>query len=209
MAEIRAFRSDDLDNLYAICLATAAGGNEAAARYRDPKLVGHVYAAPYGVLTPESVFVVEDDEGVGGYIAGAADTRDFEARAESEWWPKLRARYPDPSDKPRDRWSPDELMSYRIHHPDRTPDEVIRAYPSHLHINLLPRLRGRGVGRGLMDRWLRTVREMGSCGAHLVVGSTNLQAIRFYTACGFREIKPPVPTRPLWFGISLRPRDMR
>src|SRR5690349_237384 len=87
MVEIRAFRPDDLDDLYRICLATAAGG---AAAYHDRKLVGHVYAAPYAVLSPESVFVAEDTREVGGYIVGAPDTRDFEAQLEAKWWPRLR-----------------------------------------------------------------------------------------------------------------------
>ena len=65
MAEIRAVRPSDLDDLYRICLATGAGGEDASALYRDPKLLGHVYAAPYAVLSPRSVFVVEDAEGRG------------------------------------------------------------------------------------------------------------------------------------------------
>jgi ribosomal protein S18 acetylase RimI-like enzyme len=203
MVEIRAFRRDDLDDLYCICLATGAGGGAAA--YQDPKLVGHVYAAPYAALSPRSVLVVEDAHGVGGYILGAPDTRDFEARLEAEWWPGLRGVYSDPSDTPRAGWSPDQLMIYRIHHPHHTPSEIVEAYPSHLHINLLPRLRGRGFGRRLMDQWLRTIREMGSRGAHLAVGAANLRAVRFYRACGFRELNPrsPVSSNLIWFGINL------
>ena len=86
MVEIRAFRSDDLDDLYRVCLATAAGG---CAVYQDPKLVGHVYAAPYAVLSPRSVFVVEDAHGVGGYILGAPDTNGLARRA-----PRGRRRQP-------------------------------------------------------------------------------------------------------------------
>jgi ribosomal protein S18 acetylase RimI-like enzyme len=205
MVEIRAFRPRDLDDLYRICLATAAGGDDASALYRDPKLVGHVYAAPYARLSPHSVFVVEDADGVGGYIVGAPDTRDFEARLEVEWWPALRKIYPDPSGTPRIDRSADQLMSYKIHHPDRAPDEIVEPYPSHLHINLQPRLRGRGIGRRLMVQWLATVRDMGSCGAHLAVGAANRRAIRFYRACGFRELERPSRPAPaaVWFAIDL------
>ena len=52
---------------------------------------------------------------------------------------------------------------------------------------------------------LRTVREMGSHGAHLAVGSANLRAIRSYRACGFEELEPSV-SDPLWFGISWEAR---
>jgi len=58
-----------------------------------------------------------------------------------------------------------------------------------------------------MDRWLGTVRDMGARGAHLAVGTANRRAIRFYRACGFREIEQPsaAPSAPVWFAISLVP----
>jgi ribosomal protein S18 acetylase RimI-like enzyme len=206
MAEIRAVQPSDLDDLYRICLATGAGGEDASALYRDPKLLGHVYAAPYAVLSPRSVFVVEDTEGVGGYIVGPPDTPEFETRLEAAWWPGLRRLYRDPSGEERAAWSRDQLMCYKIHHPECTAAEIVEPYPSHLHINLLPHLRGGGIGRQLMERWLATVRDMGSRGAHLAVGAANRRAIRFYRACGFRELErrsKPV-SAPIWFAIDLR-----
>jgi len=207
MAEIRAFRPKDLDGLYSICLVTGAGGEDATALYRDPKLLGHIYAAPYALLSPHSVFVAEDTEGLGGYIVGAQDTRDFESRLEAEWWPRLRELYPDPAGGPRADRDRDQLMSYKIHHPDRTADEIVEAYPSHLHINLLPHLRGAGIGRRLMERWLAAVREMGSRGAHLAVGAGNWRAIRFYRACGFHQLQRPSreASAAVWFAIELTP----
>jgi ribosomal protein S18 acetylase RimI-like enzyme len=205
MAEIRAVRPGDLDELYRICLATGAGGDDASTLYPDPKLLGHVYAAPYAVFSPQSVFVVEDAGGVSGYIVGAPDTRDFETRLEAEWWPGLRRLYNDPAGEPRGGWSRGQLMSYKIHHPDRTAPEIVDLFPSHLHINLLPHLRGTGIGRQLMERWLATVREMGSRGAHLSVGAANRRAIRFYRACGFHELerRSRSALAPVWFGIDL------
>jgi ribosomal protein S18 acetylase RimI-like enzyme len=207
MVEIRAARPNDLDDLYRICLATGAGGDDAASLYGDPKLVGHVYAAPYAILSPQSVFVVEDAGGVSGYIVGAPDTRDFETRLEAEWWPGLRRLYNDPAGEPRGGWSRDQLISYKIHHPDRTAPEIVDPFPSHLHINLLPHLRGTGIGRQLMERWLASVRDMGSHGAHLAVGAANRRAIRFYRTCGFHELGPRSrpALAPVWFGIDLTP----
>jgi GNAT superfamily N-acetyltransferase len=207
MAEIRAVRPSDLDHLYRICLLTGAGGEDASGLYRDPKLLGHVYAAPYAVFSPQSVFVVEDTKGVSGYIVGAPDTRDFENQLEAEWWPGLRSQCRDPVGVPRTAWNQDQMISYKIHHPERTANEVVEPYPSHLHINLLPHLRGLGVGRRLMERWLDVVRDMGSRGAHLAVGATNLRAIQFYLACGFNELERSSKSArtPVWFAIDLRP----
>ena len=187
-----------------IALATGDGGADAAALYRDPKLLGDIYAAPYAVLCPETVFVAEDADGVGGYIVGAADTRAFEAQAEAAWWPRLRATYPDPAAITRDGWSQDQRRCHAIHHPRRTPGAISAGYPSHLHINLLSRLRGRGVGRRLMDRWMDAVRAMGSRGVHLAVGTINTRAIRFYEGYGFRALDdvPHELKGAVWMGMT-------
>jgi ribosomal protein S18 acetylase RimI-like enzyme len=205
MVAIRPVRADDLDALYRIALATGDGGADAAAQYRDPKLLGHIYAAPYAVLCPETVIVAEDADGVGGYIVGAADTPAFETRLEAEWWPRLRAMYAEPVAATLDGWSPDQRRCHTIHHPRRAPAMISADYPAHLHINLLPRLRGREIGRRLMDRWINAVRALGSIGTHLAVGTTNARAIRFYAAYGFRALDEVSHEAKsvVWMGMKL------
>lgn len=183
MAAIRAYRASDLDALYAICLATGDAGKDATALYRDPMLLGQLYAAPYGVLEPESCFVLEDENGAGGYIVGACDTKLFETRLESEWWPNLRARYPDP---PADRkLTRDERIMRFIHHPEKTLARLSGAYPAHLHINLLPRLQGQGWGKQMIAHWCAAMKARGSRGVHLGTGERNPRAVAFYRKLGF------------------------
>jgi ribosomal protein S18 acetylase RimI-like enzyme len=205
MAIIRGFRPADLDGVYRVALLTGASGRDASALYRDPKLVGHVYAAPYALLRPESALIVEHDDEVAGYIVGAPDTRTFEAALERDWWPALRAQYPNPADIPRAEWDADILLSNAIHRPWPTPGVIVDEYPSHLHINLLPPLQGQGLGRTLIDQWLELMRAQGSRGAHLGVGRANERAVRFYRAYGLREIElaEPAPRGSLWFATSL------
>ncbi len=155
------------------------------------------------MFSSECAFVVEDEEGVGGYILGALDTRDFETLLGEKWWPTLRLHYPDPTGKPPSEWSVDELRSWQIHHPRPTPDRIAGPYPSHLHIVLLPRLQGRSVGRGLIELWLATAKGLGSTGAHLGVGPANGRAIGFYRAGGWRDLEPSPSARTLWFGMKL------
>ena len=121
MAEIRAYRPDDLEDLYRICLLTGDSGADATDHYEDPKIVGNLYAAPYGVLCPECALVIEDEQGVAGYIVGMPDTARFEAQLEAEWWPHLRTIYPDPAAVPRVERSWDQLRARQIHRPIRTP----------------------------------------------------------------------------------------
>jgi ribosomal protein S18 acetylase RimI-like enzyme len=187
VAEIRPYREGDLQDLYAICLATGWAGQDASGMYADPKLVGHLFAAPYGVLAPECALVAEDDEGVAGYIIGAADTAAFEARLERDWWPKLRGEYADRKGGPSAEWTPDQRLAWQIHHPRPPRPALLARYPAHLHIDLLPRLQGQGVGRRMIDAWLALIRSQGARGAHLEVGTANARAIRFYRAYGLTE----------------------
>jgi ribosomal protein S18 acetylase RimI-like enzyme len=189
---IRPAVASDLDALYRVCLETGDSGQDATHLYRDPKIVGHLYAAPYLVLEPTSAFVIEDSEGVGAYIVGAVDTLGFEARMEAEWWPALRPRHPEPTGDPAG-WSLDEMRAWQIHHPRPPPKRITDPYPSHLHINLLPRLQGRGLGQALIDRWLARMREAGSRGVHLGVSPVNHRALRFYRAYGLQEFRFPNP----------------
>jgi ribosomal protein S18 acetylase RimI-like enzyme len=205
MFKIRPCAPEDLDDLYHISLMTGASGQDATALYRDPKLVGHIYSAPYAIFSPECAFVAEDDDGVGGYIVGALETPAFEAVLEERWWPSLRPLYPDPSGTPFESWSADQLRSWQIHHPRLTPKRVAEPFPSHLHINLLPRLQGQGIGRQLIERWLAIARGLGSSGVHLGVNPDNRAAMRFYRAGGWREpvLEKPRPKSVVWFAMTL------
>jgi ribosomal protein S18 acetylase RimI-like enzyme len=58
-------------------------------------------------------------------------------------------------------------------------------YPSHLHIDLLERAQGRGIGKAMMLIVLETLREQGSKGVHLGMGAQNSRAFTFYTKLGF------------------------
>jgi GNAT superfamily N-acetyltransferase len=186
---IRGYRAEDLRDLYRICLQTGNGsGGDGTALYRDPDLLGHIFAAPYGVLEPGLAFVAEDQAGVGGYCLGALDTRAFEQRLEADWWPSLRLRYAEPDPADRDRWTPDELAAHQILHPWGVDHELVASYPSHLHIDLLPRLQGGGNGRRLMDVQLAALRDRGSAGVHWHVSAPNRRAVGPARHQGFGQL---------------------
>jgi ribosomal protein S18 acetylase RimI-like enzyme len=188
-ARVRSVQASDLDDLYRVCLLTADGGQDATPLFSDPQLPGHIFAAPYAIFEPAHAFVVEDASGVGGYIVGALDTLAFEAQLEREWWPGLRARYPVSAAQPRDGMSlPEQEARSAIHHPWTVAPELAERFPSHLHINLLPRLQGRGLGRELIETFASSLRADGSRGLHLFVSSRNPRAAAFYDHVGFSEL---------------------
>lgn len=195
---IRGYESRDLEDLYEICLRTGDAGADATALVEDRRLLGEIYAAPYAVLEPESVFVVDDGAGrARGYVVAALDTRAFEAACEREWWPGLRARYPSRAGGTK----LDDLLVELIHHRHLQDDAVLATHPSHLHIDLLPELQGAGWGRQLLDRLFDRLRAGGSPGVHLGVSVRNESAIGFYDHIGFRELTADPITLTLGYDL--------
>ena len=204
MFAIRTFRSGDLDAIYAISLATGHEGGNASHLYSDPKLIGHIYSAPYVLLEPRLALVVEDDEGIAGFAVGTPDTRKWQERLESEWWPKLRRQYADPASRPAGEWSADQRRAYTIHHPQRAPQQVVELYPAHLHLNLLERAQGRGAGKILFSEWMALASQQGVGATHVGINSANTRAVRFWSKRGFDRVKlaDDGATRTIWMGRS-------
>ncbi len=183
-ATIRRYGPNDLDALYDVCVRTADNGNDLTGAIADPSLPGHLFGGPYGVLEPESAFVVEDDEGVGGYIVGTSDTVKFEARLDAGWFPALRGTYPEgcgASDQ-------DNVFVALIHHPVTQDPAVVAGYPAHLHIDLVPRMQGQGLGRRLIELFCDEMQRRGAAGVHLGVNPLNDRALAFYSHVGFDEL---------------------
>ncbi|PSL02417.1 acetyltransferase (GNAT) family protein [Haloactinopolyspora alba] len=178
---VRAYRDGDDDALYDICLRTGDSGGDASGQFADPRLLGEIYVGPYLRFEPELAFVADDGD-VAGYVLGARDTRQFEATCEQLWWPQLRRRYPEGTYPEGSR---DARLLGLVHRPPVADADVVATYPSHLHIDLLPRTQGRGMGRALMERLLEALAATGSPGVHLGVGIGNERAVGFYRRLGF------------------------
>ncbi len=202
MITLRRYQPADLESLYAISLATGEAGSDASHLYADKRLIGLIYSAPYAVLKPDLALVAEDDQGIAGYALGVPDTRSWEDHLEQAWWPALRLRYPDPGPTPQEGWSADQRRQFMIHHPGRTPQEIVAAFPAHLHLNLLPRSQGRGHGPALLDAWLTEAGSDGVDAIHVGVNRGNSRAVRFWRKAGFADITPPesVDSRTIWMG---------
>jgi len=172
---------------YAVCLGTGDSGRDATHLHADPEALGHVYVGAYLSFEPELALVLEDAAGVCGYALAALDTRAFQRRYVGEWLPPLRSLRPAPSG-PAERWSRDEQLWNLYHHPELFIPEPYADHPSHLHIDLLARAQGRGLGREMMAEVLARLTERGSPGVHLAMAADNHRAARFYARLGFREL---------------------
>ena len=184
-ATIRPYEPADEQALYDICLLTGDSGQDATGLYRDPRLLGEVYVGPYLRYADAIALVGTDDAGAAGYVLGVPDTAAFESWCEGEWWPGLRSRYPLGTFPDG---SPDDRIVRLIHNPPTASPDVVERYPAHLHIDLLPRLQGKGDGRRLLTALLDGLAAAGAPGIHLGVGTANQHAIGFYRRMGFTDV---------------------
>jgi ribosomal protein S18 acetylase RimI-like enzyme len=185
---IRPVSPGDEAGTYHVCLKTGDFGKDGEPFYReDPDALGRIFVGPYLAFEPEFGLVVEDDQGVCGYALGALDSKGFYDRYEKEWRPGLCARYPMPTGDPKS-WSRVQQVHSWYHSPDYFCPEPYDGYPSHLHIDLLERAQGKGLGRVMLQGVMDRLRARGSPGAHLGVSLANGPAQGFYRHLGFQEL---------------------
>lgn len=188
---IRPYRESDYDAIIDICRLTGAGGQDATARLERPELMGAVWAAPYIEFEPEHAIVIESDEReVVGYALGAVDTVAFEDTLDSKWWPKLQEKYPLSVVESVPAGFLDRPLIERIHAAPRTEKALTDEWPAHLHIDLLPVVQGKGMGRKTMTALLDLLRDAGAPGVHLGVDPANTGAIAFYERLGYERFAP-------------------
>jgi ribosomal protein S18 acetylase RimI-like enzyme len=185
---IRLAQPADQAAAYYVCLKTGDHGRDGEPFYRDdPEALGRIFVGPYLAFEPQLSLVVEDDGGVCGYALAALDSRAFYARYDREWRPRLCEQFPLPAGDPA-TWTRAQTVHSWYHQPDYFCPEPYEDYPSHMHIDLLERARGQGLGRRMMEQLMGELRRRGSPGAHLNVSVINTPALRFYDRLGFHEL---------------------
>ena len=182
---IRSYKSADTSAAYEICLKTGNSGQDATHLFSDPLVLGHIYVGPYMEFEPQSVFILEDDQGPCGYIMGVLDSQKYYQWMHSEWLSKIRVDYKKPTGDP-DTWNETEKITNLLFHP--VSQRLLPAFPSHLHIDLLLQAQGKGQGKLMMDRFIDYLRYNKISGVHLELSSKNDRAFNFYRKYGMQEL---------------------
>jgi ribosomal protein S18 acetylase RimI-like enzyme len=187
MEHIRKACTQDLPYLYRIALKTALSGLDGTDFFHDPFCVGHYYAAPYLFFEPDLCFVALDEHKIpSGYIVGTSDTEAFSNWMNDTWLVPLRPQY-------RNR------STFKCESERRIVESILKGpgegiwehvgYPAHMHIDLLPSIQGRGLGKGLVNTFFGALGEKGVDGVHLGVDGQNTHAIGFYEKMGMTLLK--------------------
>jgi ribosomal protein S18 acetylase RimI-like enzyme len=184
--QVRPYREEDRQSVRRICFETGFMGEPVEWLWRDQPSFADMFCGWWVDRRPQSALVAELEGEVAGYLLGCEDSRlpvgeaivllrHFVGRAcavrpgtAGVMWRML-------GDAPRD------AVRGKLP-PTRYWDE---RWPAHLHIDLLPACRGRGVGGRLMGDWLASLRQRGIPGCHLQTMAENTNAVAFFETMGF------------------------
>jgi len=187
--EIRPYRAKDRAALRRIVFETGYMGDPVDWLWRDPETFADLISRYYTDQEPESIFIADREGEVVGFLTGCTDSDRTRGQAEKQVRRvMLRGGLLRPgiasflwraiADVARERDVPSEMLG--------DP-----RWPAHLHINLLPKARGKGAGGALIRAWRERLREQGVGGLHLGTFAENSNAIAFFTAQGFERYGPP------------------
>jgi ribosomal protein S18 acetylase RimI-like enzyme len=180
--EIRPATLDDLTDLYFVALKTGNSGSDATSLFRNDQMLGEVFVGPYVTHASETSNLLSESGKTIGYGLCVLDTDLFQ-KLMKHWWPQLQIKYADLKQFSKDEWLIREIFS-----PTPSPSEVLKDFPSHGHIDLLPQVQGKGWGRKLMTHMENQLKDLGSPGFHLRVSAYNERGLKFYAALGYTEL---------------------
>lgn len=189
MPRVRAYHDADRPRVREICHRTGYMGEPADWYWRDAESFAEIWTGWYTDREPESSYVVEWQGKVAGYLNGCVDSarapRPTTAITRQILRRGLLLRpgtagflWRGIADTLREGSGPEDTLA--------DP-----RFPAHLHIDLLPELRGRGAGAALMRAWLAHLRELGSPGCHLITLAENRRGVAFFEAMGFEALGAP------------------
>ncbi len=185
---VRPYESTDRAQVRHICHVTGYMGEPVEWMWRDVESFADLFTSYYTDAEPQSALVAERDGLVAGYLLGCVDSRaawnpasifgrhfvrrgiGFRPGTAGVVWRSFGDVVVDATRR--------RLPPAPVHDP---------RWPAHLHIDLLPSIRGVGVGATLLRRWLDALRHADVPGCHLETLGENHGGIAFFESMGFRR----------------------
>jgi ribosomal protein S18 acetylase RimI-like enzyme len=171
-----------------ICHLTGYMGDPVDWLWRDEESFADLFTAYYTDAEPESALVAELDGVVAGYLLGCVDSRRAWNPATVFLRQLVRRGIAVRPGTAGFVWRSFADIARDALHRRLPPSPLFdERWPAHLHIDLLPALRRRGVGHVLVQRWMETLRSAGVAGCHLETIGENRAAIAFFESAGFER----------------------
>jgi len=185
---IRPYRPADRQAVRDICAATCWMGEHRPDLIPDGWIWAEYWTRYFTDVEPRHSWVVQNDPSgqVAGYLNGTCDVRRFDAYA---WrlvpgvvWHAIRKRL---MRRPVSRRAILSMLRAMFRGELELPPGVARKYPATWHFNLLPGVRGGGLGWQLFCKFREAMRSLGVPGLHSQPMSINPQMLKFLTRAGF------------------------
>jgi GNAT superfamily N-acetyltransferase len=192
---VRPYRAGDREAVREICWQAAGTDPFTARTYEDRESWVEIYTSYYTDQEPESCFVAvsaAEPERVLGYLLGCVDTR----KVQSEFQIALRhnvTRFLWARPGTAGFWWRAGWDALRESLGSGKPAIDLDRYPAHMHCNLLPDARSRGVGFALFEAFHGYLRTRGVPGAHGEAYAANLAIHGLLSKLGYRKFGAPFP----------------
>ncbi len=175
-----------------VCSETGFLGEPQEAVFIGREVFADLWTKYWTDYEPESALVAEAGGEVQGHLLGCLETRRqikvfnreilpgiLRKMVLSSWWLRpVNVRFIRAMIRSRMRGEFDLPMG-----------EIIKEHPAHLHTNIAdPALRGRGIGKRMMEEYFHYLQARGVKGVHLGTTSHNRQAVPFYRRMGFETV---------------------
>lgn len=185
---IRPYLSADEAAVYEVCRKTCDDGLDGTEIFPNyPDLIGDKLVGGLITLSPEYCFVLEDDNGICGYILGALDAKTYYNKLESAWIPELCKKYAKPSKSKS--LSPEEEIIMGFHKYQRyLPVSVYSNTPSLVKMNILPTVCDLSIFKRMMACLLSAFKANGSKGAYCEVSVGDKNIINMYTGLRYFQV---------------------
>lgn len=171
---IRKAQEKDIKTMEKICIETAPPALQKDERTREITL--QTYHKFYTRASLENCFVAvnEQDEAV-GYILCAPDYETYLAEFRQTELRKIFRLHP--------------LKGIYAYGESLTQKPYAKAFPAHLHIDILEPYHRMGLGTALMEALKAHLKEQHCKGIFLSVGKANIGAVAFYQSQNFKILK--------------------
>ncbi len=186
MNGIRAYTPADRDAVRQLAYDTAELGGPST--FPDFRLQTDLLTRYYTDHEPDSLWVLEHDGQITGYLTGCRYTKKYlhwlrlRGNALTAYHVVVRNFFRPVVWK----WARARIRTLWEGGAHREP--WMSGYPAHLHINLARESRGSGDGRKLIEKFIGQCREAGVKGVHLATRADNRDAQAFFEKNGFSSL---------------------